>query len=114
MTNDDSIHGTSIKANNLILLEQAPLTAKTYMSSAIDYIDDRLGEGYAKAHPELIGAFMQTSAIDLGTAIIARAIETAATAIGDRPEYGTVLENISSVLDDIADEIKSHNKSAKL
>jgi hypothetical protein len=30
-----------------------------------------LSNGYAKQHPELIGAFVQTSAIDLGTAVIA-------------------------------------------
>lgn len=70
------LDGNSIEASNQTLLRQAPMTADEYLHSAIDHIDDRLGKGYAKQHPELIAAFMQTSAIDLGTAVIARAIET--------------------------------------
>jgi len=66
----------SVSAGNSTLLRQAPITANEYLMSAIDCIDAKLGKGYAKAHPELIGAFMQTSAIDLGTAVIARAIES--------------------------------------
>jgi hypothetical protein len=37
----------------------------------------------AKAHPELIAAFMQASAIDLGTAVIARAIDSLTDAVGN-------------------------------
>jgi hypothetical protein len=36
-----------------------------------------------KQHPELIAAYMQTAAIDFGTAIIARAIETLSTSVED-------------------------------
>jgi hypothetical protein len=56
-------------------MRQAPMTANEYLMSAIDHIDLLLVEGYAKAHPELIGAFMQTSAIELGAGEIARAIQ---------------------------------------
>jgi hypothetical protein len=51
------------------------MTAHDYMMKAISDIDELLGKGYAKQHAELIAAYMQTAAIDLGTAVIARAIE---------------------------------------
>jgi hypothetical protein len=71
----------SIEAGNQSLMRQAPIAANEYLLSAIDLIDAKLGIGYAKAHPELIGAFMQTSAIEMGTAVIARAIESVVEAI---------------------------------
>jgi hypothetical protein len=37
-------------------------TALDYMSQAIADIDGLLGKGYAKEHPELIAAYMQTVA----------------------------------------------------
>jgi hypothetical protein len=65
------LDGHSIEAGNQTLMRQAPMTANEYLLSAIDHIDYALGKGYAKQHPELIAAFMQTSAIDLGAAVIA-------------------------------------------
>jgi hypothetical protein len=62
-------------------MRQAPMTAHEYLLSAVDHIDLKLGKGYAKAHPELIAAFMQTSALDFGAAVIARAIEGVANAV---------------------------------
>ena len=70
-----------VTAGSATLMRQAPMTADEYLHSAIDCIGARLGAGYAKAHPELIGAFMQTSAIDFAAGVIARAIETVADAI---------------------------------
>jgi hypothetical protein len=64
-----------ISASNMTLLRQAPMTADTFLSHAIKDIDATLGEGFAKKHPELIAAYIQTCAIDLGTAIIARGRE---------------------------------------
>jgi len=61
-------------ASYTILMRQAQMTAHTYMLSAISDIDERLGEGYAKAHPELIGAYMLTAAIDMGAATIVKEI----------------------------------------
>jgi hypothetical protein len=64
-----------------------PESANEYLLSAIEHIARRLGESYAKAHPELIGAFMQTSVVNLGAAEIARAIESAAISISTiRPD----------------------------
>lgn len=47
-----------------LLMRQASMTAATYMTEAISTIDSRFGEGYAEKHPELVGAFMQASALD--------------------------------------------------
>lgn len=63
-----------ITADPTELMKQASMTAHDYMLNAIRDIDELLGTGYAKAHPELIGAYMQVAAIDFGTAIIAKAI----------------------------------------
>jgi hypothetical protein len=49
-----------------MLFRQASMTAHTYFHEAIEAIDSCFGEGYAQEHPELIGAFMQTTALDRG------------------------------------------------
>ena len=71
-------------------------------------------------HPELIAAFMQASATDLGSAEIARAIESlsgrlAAAIIeisedlrGDYPLQGETFEEITDALNRIADAIGEH------
>lgn len=71
------------------LLRQAWETAGDYLEHGIRQIDGALGKGYAKDHPELIAAFMQTAAIDFASATIAKtlasALEEIATALtGDR------------------------------
>jgi hypothetical protein len=63
-----------IAADSTILMRQAPMTAAEYLDAAVKAIDARFGKGYAKAHPELVGAFIEASAVDLGAAVIAKAI----------------------------------------
>jgi hypothetical protein len=46
------------------LMAQATDTAHVYMFRAVESIDRKFGEGYAEKHPELVGAFMQTAALD--------------------------------------------------
>jgi hypothetical protein len=45
------------------LMRQAGHTAEEYMCRAVEEIDRLFGEGYAKANPGLVGAFMQTAAL---------------------------------------------------
>jgi hypothetical protein len=78
-----TIKSSRIEADSTTLMRQAQMTADTYLAQAIIDIDDRLGAGYAKKNPTLIAAYMQTSAIDLGTAVIARAIQQLGDAIED-------------------------------
>ena len=70
-----------ITADHKTLMRQAPMTAHEYFHEAIKSIDDRFGDGYAQAHPELIGAFMQTAARDFQTAITALTMQDAAEQI---------------------------------
>ncbi len=59
------------------LMEQGWRTASDYMSEAVERIDKEFGEGYAREHPELVGQFMQTCAIDEGSAVIAQQVTSA-------------------------------------
>jgi hypothetical protein len=69
------------EATTEILLRQAPMTAHTYMSAAVNDIDEIFGKGYAAKRPELGGSYMQTAALDFAAAIIAGAIEQVASAL---------------------------------
>lgn len=78
--NEDDVM-SEISASSETLMRQAPMTATEYLDEAIERIDRRLGGGYAKQHPELIGAFMQTAAIDFAAGIVAKMIERVADAV---------------------------------
>jgi hypothetical protein len=52
------------------LMEQAGWTAETYLGNAVECIDKQFGEGFAKKHPELIGCFMLTAALDFHAAAV--------------------------------------------
>jgi len=51
------------------------MTTNEYLSSAIKEIDSNFGEGHAKTHPELVGAYIQTCAIDFSAASITLALQ---------------------------------------
>jgi hypothetical protein len=56
------------------LMEQASWTSTSYMNDAVDSIDKKFGKGYAKKNPQLIGAFMQTAALDFLAMYLAQEI----------------------------------------
>ncbi|MCP5173483.1 MAG: hypothetical protein H6996_00075 [Moraxellaceae bacterium] len=64
-----------ITASATELMRQASMTAHDYMLEAVRRIDEVFGEGYAKTHPELVGDFMKTSAIDFATACISVSLQ---------------------------------------
>lgn len=66
-----------IEADSLTLLKQAPMTVEEYLDAAVRDLDGRFGEGYAKANPGLVGAYIHACALDFGAAVIAGAIEEA-------------------------------------
>lgn len=80
------------------LFRQAKYTSEEYLQAGIDAIDTRLGAGYAKAHPALVGVFMQTAALDWLTSSVAvklqelgdalREVGEAVAAAGDRDNQG--------------------------
>ncbi|AKH38221.1 hypothetical protein AAW31_11165 [Nitrosomonas communis] len=51
------------------LVRQAGDTTETYLNRAVRAIDERLGDGYASKHPELVAAFMQICVQDFEIAI---------------------------------------------
>ena len=53
-----------------ILVGQTPETNAIYLKAAIEKIDNRLGREYAKNHPELIGAFIISCAIDFHSSML--------------------------------------------
>tara|TARA_Y100001951_G_scaffold91492_1_gene85517 strand:- start:114 stop:416 length:303 start_codon:yes stop_codon:yes gene_type:complete len=57
------------------LMRQAPDTIDFYLRKGIDYIDNHLGEGYAKEHPELLAGFIQACTTDFHTGIQAKSFE---------------------------------------
>lgn len=81
-----------ISASLDALFQQAPMTAATYMKTAVREIDELFGEGFAKKHPELIGQFMMTSAIDLMTGTLGKIAQE---------ELG----NVSAALTDVASNL---------
>jgi hypothetical protein len=62
------MNDNQITASFTQLLEQASMTAKTYMCAARVDIDKEFGDGYSYEHPELVAAYMQTAASDYNTA----------------------------------------------
>ena len=66
------------------LMAEAPDTVNFYLRRAIEHIEDSFGEGYAKEHPELLAGFIQACAIELHTAIEAKEISDAITAVAEQ------------------------------
>jgi hypothetical protein len=62
-------------------VDSALTTTTEYLDKAIERIDERFGEGYAKAHPELVAAFMYTSVADYGSTLIAETFTELSEAI---------------------------------
>ena len=60
-------------------MEQAVMTADHYMIAAMSAIDKRLGNGYAKDNPCLVGAFMQTAAADFQAMWLGQALSKTVT-----------------------------------
>lgn len=65
------------------LMKQAADTAGSYMARARAAIDESFGEGYAAAHPELVGAFMQAAAADFQATWIGQRLEALEEAVRD-------------------------------
>lgn len=63
------------------LLNQASSTATRYFKEAVAVIDNQFGDGYARAHADLVAAFMRTASIDFATAIFSHAVQEAVQAV---------------------------------
>ncbi len=65
------------------LIDQASVTATSYMRQAVESIDEQFGAGYAKAHPELVAAFVQAASRDFLAAVLHDHVVSALYAVVD-------------------------------
>lgn len=72
-----------IMADYETLLRQASETAHGYLIKAVRYIDDQFGKGYAKAHPELVAAFMGVASKDFNNAVFCKSLQEASDTLAD-------------------------------
>jgi hypothetical protein len=72
----------TVSAGMTALMEQAPATVNEYLREATAAVDEQFGEGYAKAHPELVGAFIQAAAGDFHTSLMKMGCQEIAAALG--------------------------------
>jgi hypothetical protein len=80
------------------LAGQAWQTADSYLGRAIECIDDRLGPGYARSHPALVAAFMQTAMTDRGVSGIVYVLETCLAQVEDRlATIGRTVQQIAEI-----------------
>lgn len=86
------------------LMAQAAITANEYMLLAIDSIDTRFGESYAKKHPDLVGAFMKTAAHDFHACLIKQAFDTLAAC---QDGQASALEDVAEALGAIGEGIEA-------
>ena len=63
------------------LMRQAPMTVDLYLRKAVESIDEVFGAGYAKAHPEVVAAFMQACSWDFATTMGSNSVDRLADAI---------------------------------
>jgi hypothetical protein len=85
--------------------DQVKLEMDDNIKDAIDTIDKWLGKGYAKQHPELIGAFIQGCAT-LGLAATIRGLGEYVRS--DHPLQGETFRGIEDALGNIANAIGEH------
>lgn len=69
--------------SNGTALQQAGETASRYLYDGAYDIDKLFGSGYAKAHPELLCAYMQTAASDFNSSVIFDTLYEIAEAVRD-------------------------------
>jgi hypothetical protein len=66
------------------LMKQAMMTAHDYMSHARFDIDEMFGEGFARANPSLVAAYMQTAALDFAATFGLQGISNSLDTIAER------------------------------
>ena len=90
-----------ITANATKIMDDGASAAINHLHKAVEVIDKTFGSGYAKEHPDLIGDFTKTAAIDSGAPYIAKAIQEHALQLSDSGnQLLNVLKDIKSSIDD--------------
>lgn len=68
-------------ANAQTLMNQAPMTADKYLGDVVRSIDERFGDGFAKANPTLVAAMLQTCAMDFAACMLSNSLTDVADTI---------------------------------
>jgi hypothetical protein len=74
------------------LMRQATMTAHDYLLKAVDDVEEIYGKGASNKYPNLVAAYIQTAALDMGTAIIAQQVRAG-------------LDEIAEAVDRVAERI---------
>lgn len=70
-------------------MHDAADTAGTYLAKAVRMIDEQFGEpGYAKAHPELVAAFMAACSADFAAGMVSASLRSVGEAIDSAGGWG--------------------------
>jgi hypothetical protein len=81
------------------LMEDGENAAHMYLLDAIEQIDKHLGPGYAKQHPELIGAYMNAASRETHGSVIAKCILEQRDSIDElRETVGNSVERIATII----------------
>lgn len=83
----------NITGSTETLFRQAMMTAAEYFQNAIAEIDEALGSGYAKEHPELIAAFMKVAASDFHTTCFSKA-------------HSDAIENLANSIRELSEKVE--------
>lgn len=77
-------------------MRQAGMTISAYMNVAIEIIDERFGNGYARASPNLIGDLVKAQTMDFNSTSQSSALYDIAQAIeGLSNEVHTLSDNLT-------------------
>lgn len=89
-----------IEASFDTLYSQSKETAESYLKNAARRIDEEFGDGYAKANPALVAAYMQVAVTDFTSSSTAKVNGAALRLIADSLDrMATGLESIATALE---------------
>ena len=83
-----------------VLYNDAQSNAVDFLRVSLEQIDNLLGKGYAKAHPELLGAQIQAAAIQHHAIIVGKCILNLAESL---EKLDSTTQNIADKLDEVVD-----------
>jgi hypothetical protein len=89
-----------------LLARQASMLAHDFAMNAQFDLDGIFGAGFAKRHPEVIGAYMQTAALNFTAGLLADKIEDLHESLrSDHPLQGETFASIAAALECIAEKL---------
>ena len=101
----------TITADTATLMRQASMTANEHMLHCVRYIDEKFGEGYAKAHPELLAAMIQASAQDFHTTCSNAVMQDQIGSVGmSLDSISSAIRKVADALEEVSSSIETHGE----